>query len=154
MAFQVEVDPALEFTHRIPQLDAGVARHIPVIPAQVFLTEDRQGIFIGVCQEGGCPGMPRLVDQFLWIGSVLGQFLARAQDQQVTLLRIAHLVVDLFAGQDQHALAPVVMISIDAIHIDIVIGDQDGIQTRHAWQRGPVRNAWHSHRSRWNEYAG
>ncbi len=45
---------AFKFTHRIPELDAGIAGDIPVIPAQITLVEGGQGILVGVSEEGGC----------------------------------------------------------------------------------------------------
>ena len=67
-----------------------------------------------------------------------GQLFAGAEHHQMVLLRLAGLVMDFFAHQQQRLAAAVPVIIFRAVHINIVVGDDHRIQAGPQGRRGDI----------------
>ncbi len=81
-----------------------------------------------VCQEGQPAGLADGIDQQLRVFREGGHIPLGADGQDMVLLRLALLVMDLLPHQQQDAPGALPVIALHALHPDIVVGDDDGLQ--------------------------
>ena len=72
--------------------------------------------------------LDRIDDSLRFVGE-RSQLASCAECQQVVLLRVAVLVVQLLPDQHQHPSVQFLVIALETLHQDVVIGDDDGIQS-------------------------
>ena len=118
-----------ELRHGVPQFDAGVAVNIPGDPGEVVLPEGFRGRVHGMGDEGQSAGLAGRVDHPLRVVCQVREFALRPEDQQVIFLRVAVAVMHLLADQQQHAAAIRLVHILQPVDPDVVVGDDDGIDT-------------------------
>ena len=119
-----------ELAQAVPQFDAGVALHIPIHPGDIVLTEGGRFRVSGMGDEADAPRRGNTVDQRLRVVCQTGKVPVRVEHQQVVLLRDPILVVDFLSNQEQDSVRADAVVSFHALHQDVVIRHDDGIQSR------------------------
>jgi hypothetical protein len=120
----------LELTQTVPELDAGIAMHVPGFPGNIRFVEGGGLRVARVGDKRQATGFGDSVDEGLRIVCQGSDVPGGVEDQQMILLWHPVLVMDFLTDQEQDAAAADSVVSLQPLNQHVVICHNDRVQSR------------------------